>query len=357
MRTTDYNELDLTYTRKMRGVVVDNHDPLGLGRVKVRVYSLHGKDDFDGIPTKDLYWSTVMTPFASYNAGMYLPLEVGTQVFISYENGDSMKPIVEGCFYGQGRSNVQYIGNKDGQMRYQNTNQHEIPKEAMTRDTKVLFKSSKGGKIIFEDTNGYESMKFVDSIGQMIALSSPMKADYSKNNGHLNNSDINSEEFKDYNRMVSPPQVLIKGASGSKMVITSEDKDNSTVELQSKGLKSVFMRLISSGIGLIQTAKSALLIAEKAVSLVLGTKGIQITEDSIIISAPNITLTANNIELTASNVNLNGNVKINGLSIFHVQGCKNCSSNSHIDINEGGPSGSYSPLEDVKELEETREEF
>ena len=42
------------------GVVEDRHDPLYLGRVRVRVYGLH-TDDKLLIPTPDLPWSDILT--------------------------------------------------------------------------------------------------------------------------------------------------------------------------------------------------------------------------------------------------------------------------------------------------------
>ena len=46
------------------GVVEDRHDPLYLGRVRVRVYGLH-TDDKTLIPTPDLPWSDVLMSVSS----------------------------------------------------------------------------------------------------------------------------------------------------------------------------------------------------------------------------------------------------------------------------------------------------
>jgi hypothetical protein len=46
------------------GVVEDRHDPLYLGRVRVRVYGLH-TDDKLLIPTPDLPWSDILMPTTS----------------------------------------------------------------------------------------------------------------------------------------------------------------------------------------------------------------------------------------------------------------------------------------------------
>ena len=54
----DFKGLDSNF---YTGVVEDRHDPLYLGRVRVRVYGLH-TDDKTMIPTPDLPWSDVLMP-------------------------------------------------------------------------------------------------------------------------------------------------------------------------------------------------------------------------------------------------------------------------------------------------------
>ena len=53
-----------TNFRNFIGVVEDRNDPEELGRVKVRVYSIH-TDDNSALPTDDLPWAMVVQPITS----------------------------------------------------------------------------------------------------------------------------------------------------------------------------------------------------------------------------------------------------------------------------------------------------
>ena len=46
------------------GVVEDRNDPEQLGRLKVRIYSVHTNDK-SAIPTEDLPWAMVLNPITS----------------------------------------------------------------------------------------------------------------------------------------------------------------------------------------------------------------------------------------------------------------------------------------------------
>ena len=109
------------------GVVVSNHDPLKLGRVKVRVRGLHSNLEED-IPTADLPWAQVVVPSTEggiSGIGKMPQLQNGSQVVGFFADGEaSQLPIIMGL----------YIISKKGPMRIVRREPREIYKE-----TKLLL--------------------------------------------------------------------------------------------------------------------------------------------------------------------------------------------------------------------------
>ena len=84
------------------GVVVSNHDPLKLGRVKVRVRGLHSNLEED-IPTADLPWAQVVVPSTEggiSGIGKMPQLQNGSQVVGFFADGEaSQLPIIMGALH------------------------------------------------------------------------------------------------------------------------------------------------------------------------------------------------------------------------------------------------------------------
>ena len=47
----------------LRGTVVANNDPLGIGRIKIRIVSVHGTHEGGGIANDSLPWAFPCFPF------------------------------------------------------------------------------------------------------------------------------------------------------------------------------------------------------------------------------------------------------------------------------------------------------
>jgi uncharacterized protein involved in type VI secretion and phage assembly len=75
---------------KHRGVVVDNIDPLQLGRVLVQVPKV-----FNG----DARWAMPCVPVAGHQCGLFLLPPVGAPVWVEFEQGDSELPIWVGGYW------------------------------------------------------------------------------------------------------------------------------------------------------------------------------------------------------------------------------------------------------------------
>jgi phage protein D/phage baseplate assembly protein gpV len=73
------------------GIVTNNKDPDGLGRVRVKFPALGS--DIEG------WWARVATINAGTERGLYMLPEVNDEVVVAFEHGDTRRPIVVGSLY------------------------------------------------------------------------------------------------------------------------------------------------------------------------------------------------------------------------------------------------------------------
>ncbi len=79
------------YYGKYRGVVVNNIDPLQIGRLLVQV-----PDVFGSTPSS---WAMPCMPLAGRQMGAYLIPTIGSNVWVEFEQGDSDYPVWVGCWW------------------------------------------------------------------------------------------------------------------------------------------------------------------------------------------------------------------------------------------------------------------
>jgi uncharacterized protein involved in type VI secretion and phage assembly len=82
------------YFGKHRGKVVNNIDPLQLGRLQVTVPDVLGR--------QTSVWAMPCVPYAGPQVGFYTMPTVGANVWIEFEHGDTEYPIWTGCFWSAG---------------------------------------------------------------------------------------------------------------------------------------------------------------------------------------------------------------------------------------------------------------
>jgi len=82
-----------------RGVVVDNRDPIQMGRCRVRCYSLHGDEQVT--PDDQIPFANYITPEAGSDSGSFSPPDVGSKVWILFERGDPQLPLYMGGWISQ----------------------------------------------------------------------------------------------------------------------------------------------------------------------------------------------------------------------------------------------------------------
>lgn len=80
------------YFGKYRGTVLNNLDPLRMGRLIVSVPAVLG-----ALPST---WALPCTPLGGMQNGMFAVPTIGAGVWVEFEQGDPDFPLWVGCFYG-----------------------------------------------------------------------------------------------------------------------------------------------------------------------------------------------------------------------------------------------------------------
>ncbi len=80
------------YYGKYRGTVIDNADPMQMGRLMVQV------PDVSNVVSST--WAMPCAPFSGSQSGVVCVPPTGASVWVEFEQGDSDYPIWSGCFWG-----------------------------------------------------------------------------------------------------------------------------------------------------------------------------------------------------------------------------------------------------------------
>jgi uncharacterized protein involved in type VI secretion and phage assembly len=116
------------------GIVTNNKDTEGLGRVKVKFPWLSDKDES--------YWARVVTPMAGKDRGIYFLPEVDDEVLVAFESGDMTKPYIMGSLW--------------------NGKDKPPEKNSDGKNDRRIIKSRSGHQIILDDTKGQEKIIIKD---------------------------------------------------------------------------------------------------------------------------------------------------------------------------------------------------
>ena len=80
---------------KYRGKVLNNIDPLKMGRLLVEVPQ---------VPATRANWATPCVPYAGSHVGWFAMPDIGATVWVEYEHGDPSYPIWTGCYWLEGEA-------------------------------------------------------------------------------------------------------------------------------------------------------------------------------------------------------------------------------------------------------------
>lgn len=142
------------------GVVTNNKDPQGMGRVKIRFPWREHQDES--------YWARIATLMAGKDRGSFFLPEVGDEVLVAFEREDIRHPyVVGGLWNGQdkppetnsdGKNNIRKIKSRSGHEIIFNDD-HEAKKEKVEIHTKA------GHKVVLDDAAGSEKIEVRDKSG------------------------------------------------------------------------------------------------------------------------------------------------------------------------------------------------
>jgi uncharacterized protein involved in type VI secretion and phage assembly len=79
---------------KYRGAVIDNRDPLAMGRLRALVPAALGEAASG--------WAMPCMPYDAPQTGLSMLPPPGARVWIEFEQGDADRPIWSGCFWREG---------------------------------------------------------------------------------------------------------------------------------------------------------------------------------------------------------------------------------------------------------------
>jgi uncharacterized protein involved in type VI secretion and phage assembly len=143
------------------GIVTDNQDPDGLGRVKIRFPWL--SDD------NETGWVRIATLMAGGQRGSFFLPEVDDEVLVAFEHGDINHPYVLGALWNgadtppetnsDGQNNIRKIRSRSG---------HEIifNDDDTSQQEKIEILTNAGHQIILDDSAGQEKIEIVDKTGR-----------------------------------------------------------------------------------------------------------------------------------------------------------------------------------------------
>jgi uncharacterized protein involved in type VI secretion and phage assembly len=141
------------------GIVTNNNDPDGLGRVKVKFPTLGDK--------LESWWARIASPSAGKDRGLLMMPIANDEVLVAFEHGDPRRPYVIGSLWnGQAKPND--LVQKDGSF-------------ALQSDKQIVMKakdpiSVKGDKEISIDTTGAAKLKTSNKLGMEASSDASLKA-------------------------------------------------------------------------------------------------------------------------------------------------------------------------------------
>ena len=162
---------DIDVSGVWRGIVLDNNDPLKIGRLIVRVYSLYENLDINTIP-----FCYPVVPYGGNGKGFLFTPDIGDEVVVIFERNDIKRPMYIGSTYGMP------LGINDVPLNHQGLPESTADVAAIDIDPLILenishkaiypfnrgIKSSSGLFIEMDDTPGEERLQLGHSSGSRI---------------------------------------------------------------------------------------------------------------------------------------------------------------------------------------------
>ena len=129
-------------SHEQMGRVVENADPLGLGRVRVQmVWQEEGSEKTP--------WIRLLQPHSGSGKGFYFVPEIGEEVLVGFQGGNAEKPYVIGTQYN-GKEKSGYADKENSIKAVHTRSGHKL---VFTEDESILITDKSGNEILM-DTKG-----------------------------------------------------------------------------------------------------------------------------------------------------------------------------------------------------------
>lgn len=168
------NDSNGKFLGKYRGTVVNNLDPMQIGRLQAMV------PDVSGVMLSS--WAMPCTAIAGLQMGLFTVPPIGSGVWIEFEHGDPDYPVWTGCFWGSA-AEVPSLAKQVPAVLFGFSLQTQLQNGLTVNDMPgptggIMLKSTTGASIIVNDTGIY----ITNGKGASITLTGPT---VSVNNGAL----------------------------------------------------------------------------------------------------------------------------------------------------------------------------
>lgn len=158
------------------GIVSDNEDPEGMGRVKLTFPWRRAEDESN--------WARIAVPMAGGDRGTWFLPEVGDEVLVAFEGGELAHPYVIGALWnGQdsppeensGDNDIRAINSRAGHtLTFDDADDGGVEIETDAGHTITLDDSSGSEKITIEDNSGSNVIEF-DGASQELSIEAGAK--------------------------------------------------------------------------------------------------------------------------------------------------------------------------------------
>lgn len=153
------------------GIVSDNEDPEGMGRVKL-TFPWREADD-------ESHWARVAVPMAGPDRGTWFLPEVGDEVLVAFEGGDVAHPYVLGALWNgedappeenEGDNDVRSVTSRAGHaLTFDDADDGGVTIETDAGHTITLDDTSGGETVTIEDNSGSNVIEF-DGASQSLSI-------------------------------------------------------------------------------------------------------------------------------------------------------------------------------------------
>ncbi|MBQ3420693.1 MAG: hypothetical protein IJH34_03295 [Romboutsia sp.] len=185
MKISNMNETVMKETKDLRekvnynaffsALVVSTKDPNNLGRVKIRIPSIHGisRNQAYFVADKYLPWARPgVFNSAGNDMGQFIVPTKGNRVFVTFEYNDPQHPIYFGGIPSLIGKTKKYNDNPDiyNGNNVDITDNDKIQTKRTGEAVTTVFKSFKGATIEIDDQDGKEAIRIIDAAGQVFVM-------------------------------------------------------------------------------------------------------------------------------------------------------------------------------------------